>query len=52
MVVAGADEQTMNSTVKKVVPVPEQLKNMNMVIEILGHRKQEFKTFYSNQLKI
>ena len=32
MVVAGADEQTMNSTVKKVVPVPEQLKNMNMVI--------------------
>lgn len=52
MVPHGSDEQTLNSTVKKVVEIPLALKNTNMVIEILGHGKQEFKTFYSNQLKV
>lgn len=43
-----------NTTVRVVVPVPENLANKNMVIEILSPEsgKQEFRTFYSNQLKI
>jgi len=52
MVADATNEADMNSTVRKVVTVPNELKNQNMVIEILGHGKQEFKTFYSNQLKI
>ena len=48
MVPAEASEQEKNLTVKKEIPIPEVLKNNNLVIEILGHRKQEFRTFYSN----
>jgi hypothetical protein len=32
--------------------MPAKLKNLNLVIEINGAEKQQFKTFYSNQLKI
>lgn len=52
MVPEAADEATMNSTVRKVIQVPAELTNQNMVIEILGQGKQEFKTFYSNQIKV
>jgi hypothetical protein len=48
MVAERVDEASMNSTVRKVINVPKKLQNKNMVIEILGQGKQEFKTFYSN----
>jgi hypothetical protein len=48
LVAEGADEASMNSTVRKVINIPVKLQNKNMVIEILGQGKQEFKTFYSN----
>jgi len=43
-----------NTTVRVSIPVPEGLGNKNMVIEILSPEsgKQEFRTFYSNKLKI
>lgn len=34
------------------VPIPEHLKNQNMVIEINGDEKQIFKTYYSTQIQV
>lgn len=34
------------------VPVPPTLLHKNIVIEILSQGKQEFRTFYSNELKV
>lgn len=34
------------------IPIPDKLKNQNIVIEINGEGKQEFRTFYSNQLRV
>ena len=42
----------MNAIVTAEIPMPPKLKNLNLVIEINGGEKQQFKTFYSNQLKI
>jgi hypothetical protein len=52
MVPSDADDSQMNAIVTAEIPMPPKLKNLNLVIEINGGEKQQFKTFYSNQLKI
>lgn len=52
MVAPDADEAKLQSYVTAQIPMPAKLKNQNMVIEINGGDKQEFKTYYSNTLKV
>ncbi len=48
----GDDDELMTQFVEKKVPLPLSLKNQNLVIEINGEGKQEFRTFYSCALKV
>jgi hypothetical protein len=47
-----ASEEELASFVVRKVDLPSQLVNKNLVIEVNGEGKQEFKTFYSTDLKI
>ncbi len=49
---SAASEEEMAQFVTQKVSLVEQLKHKNLVIEINGDGKQEFKTFYSSALKI
>lgn len=49
---AQATEEEMVQFISKKVALPESLVHKNLVIEINGEGKQEFKTFYSTALKI
>lgn len=42
----------MRQSVVKTQELPADLKNKNLVLEILAEGKQEFKTYYSSALKI
>lgn len=44
--------EDMSQYVTKQVPLPASLLNKNLVIEINGEGQQQFKTFYSCQLKV
>ena len=46
------DESALDKITRVVVPIHEALKNKNMVIEVIGGGKQEFRTFYSNKIKV
>ena len=52
MVPEEANDSQLNALVTAEIQMPAKLKNLNLVIEINGAEKQQFKTFYSNQLKI
>ena len=47
-----AEQEIPANTSKVEIPLPEDLKNKNMVIEVNGGGKQFFKTFYSASLKV
>jgi len=49
---AGASEQEQQSYITKEILLPESLQHMNLVMEINGADKQQFKTFYGNALKV
>lgn len=52
MVPASADEQELSSFVTEKVPLPENLHNQNLVVELDGGNQQKFLTFYSSLLKV
>jgi len=49
---AGATEDQLNSFVKGEIPLPKQMDNKNMVMEVLSGDLQKFLTYYSNDLKV
>lgn len=49
---ADANPEELAQYITQKVELPELLKNKNLVIEINGEGQQQFKTFYSSELKI
>lgn len=49
---AGASEQEQQTYMTTEIALPESLQHLNLVIEINGADKQQFKTFYGNALKV
>jgi len=47
-----ASDEEMAQFATQKIELPASLKHKNLVIEINGEGKQEFKTFYSSDLKI
>ena len=47
----AATEAASSYTLKKI-PLPGQLLNKNLVIEITGEDQQHFRTYYSSELKV
>jgi hypothetical protein len=47
-----ASDEEMSQFANQTIILPQTLKNKNLVIEINGEGKQEFKTFYSSALEI
>lgn len=45
-------DEVMHTIMQTKVELPANLKNKNLVIEIVAEGKQEFKTFYSTELSI